>query len=411
MSPKFTYTAIAADGSQRKGELDTKDINLARTLLQSQGLSSVSVVKPKTPGTIFGLEISSKGSKKLKPKDLAIMSRQMATMISAGLPVLRTLRILAQQTENKKLSLILDSVSNDVSSGASLSTSLAKHPQDIPPIMIGLVAAGEQGGFLDQALENVAGTLERDSELKATVKSAMTYPIAVLALAVVAVIAMLIFVVPVFEKMFTDLGGELPLPTRILIFLSPVATWGSPFFVVIGIFASRWWSKNKNLVTVRRIVDPIKLKIPVVGQITRKLAIARFTRNLSSLVNAGVPMLQAFALVADTASSYPFQQALLRIQDSVRLGTTVAIPMSAEDLFPPMVTRMIAVGEESGALGQMLSKIADFYDAEVKADTEQLTSLIEPMMVALVGIVVGAMVISLYLPIFTIFTQISGTGG
>lgn len=410
MSPTFTYTAVATDGSPRKGEIDTKDAEVARTLLQAQGLNSVRVAKPKGDGKFLGLEISGSGNKAVNPKDLAIMSRQMATMISAGLPVLRTLRILAQQTENKKLAKVLESVSSDVESGISLSSSMAKHPVDIPPIMIGLVAAGEQGGFLDQALENVATTLERDTELKATVKSAMTYPIAVLFLAVIAVIAMLIWVVPVFEKMFADLGGELPLPTRILVFLSPIATWGAPFFALLGFLGFRWWGKNKNKDFVRKMVDPLKLKLPVIGQITTKLAIARFTRNLSSLVNAGVPMLQAFNLVSETASSYPYQQALLRIQESVRLGTTVAVPMSSEPLFPPMVTRMIAVGEESGALGQMLSKIADFYDAEVKADTNQLTSLIEPLMVALVGIVVGAMVISLYLPIFTIFTQISGSG-
>lgn len=408
MAPVFTYTATSSDGTAQRGELETEDLSTARIILQARGLSSININKPKGSGTFLGLELTS-GNKRIKPKDLAIMSRQMATMISAGLPVLRTLRILAQQTDNKKLSNILNQVSSDVEAGVSLAAALSKHPEDIPPIMIGLVAAGEQGGFLDQSLENVAGTLEREAELRATVKSAMTYPIAVLLLAVVAVIAMLIFVVPVFEKMFADLGGELPLPTRILVFLSPIATWGSPVLAAGGFLIFRWWSKNKNLPLIRKTVDPIKLRLPVVGPISTKLSIARFTRNLSSLVNAGVPMLQAFALVADTASSYPYQQALLRIQESVRLGTTVAVPMSAEPLFPPMVTRMIAVGEESGAMGTMLGKIADFYDAEVKADTDQLTSLIEPLMVALVGVVVGAMVISLYLPIFTIFTQISGS--
>ncbi|MFM7014521.1 MAG: type II secretion system F family protein, partial [Actinomycetota bacterium] len=207
MSPAFSYTAIARDGSPRRGEIDAEDIKIAKTLLQAQGFSSVSISKPKGDGKLFGLDISGGGSKNVKPKDLAIMSRQMATMISAGLPVLRTLRILAQQTDNKKLSKVLEEVSVDVEGGIALSTSMAKHPEDIPPIMIGLVAAGEQGGFLDQALENVAATLERDTALKATIKSAMTYPVAVLALAVVAVIAMLIWVVPIFEKMFADLGG------------------------------------------------------------------------------------------------------------------------------------------------------------------------------------------------------------
>ena len=339
-------------------------------------------------------------------KDLAVMCRQMATMVSAGLTVLKTIRILAIQTENKKLALILDKVALDVESGYSLSTSLAKHGQTMPPLLIGLVAAGESGGFLDQALENIAGTLERDNELRATVKSALTYPIAVLIMAIMAVIAMLIWVVPVFKTMFDRLGGQLPLPTQILVWLSPIAAWGSPVLVVGVIFGMRWWRKNQTLPKLRQTVDPLKLKIPVLGPLMRKLLMARFTRNLSSLVDAGVPMLQAFSLVGDTADNWLMKEALGRIQASVRLGSSVSAPMNNEQIFPPMVTRMIAVGEESGSLSTMLSKIADFYDSEVKATTAQLTALIEPLMVAVVGLIVGGMVISLYLPMFTIYNSI-----
>lgn len=402
----FTYTATLPDGQTTHGEIEANSRSVAKTILEAQGLGQIKFEKQKSNGAFLGLTLSSGFGKQPSYKDIAIMARQMATMISAGLPVLRTLRILAQQTENKVLANMLDEVSQEVEAGISLSASLAKHSAILPQIMIGLVAAGEQGGFLDQSLDNVARTLERDTELRGTVKAAMTYPVAVLSLAVLAVIAMLIWVVPVFEDMFANLGGELPLPTKILVWLSPVATWGAPFFIGGFLWFMTWWRKNKNNEWVRKLVDPAKLRLPVVGPLTKKLVIARFTRNLSSLVTAGVPMLQGFALVADTAGNYEYREALMRIQNSIRLGTTVAVPMSLELLFPPMVTRMIAVGEESGALGTMLSKIADFYDAEVKSTTEQLTALIEPLMVAVVGLVVGAMVISLYLPIFSIFNEI-----
>lgn len=339
-------------------------------------------------------------------KDLAVMCRQMATMVSAGLTIIKTIRILAVQTENKKLAVILEKVAVDVESGYSLSTSLAKYPETMPPLLIGLVAAGESGGFLDQALENIAGTLERDNELKSTVKSALTYPTAVLIMALMAVIAMLIWVVPVFKTMFDRLGGQLPLPTQILVWLSPVAAYGSPVLAIGAFFFARWWRKNKNLDSIRQRIDPLKLKFPVLGPLQRKLLMARFTRNLSSLVEAGVPMLQAFTLVGETSDNWQMKEALARIQASVRLGSSVSAPMNNEAIFPPMVTRMIAVGEESGSLSTMLSKIADFYDSEVKATTAQLTALIEPLMVAVVGVIVGGMVISLYLPMFTIYNSI-----
>jgi len=339
-------------------------------------------------------------------KDLAVMCRQMATMVGAGLTVLKTIRILAVQTENRKLAIIMEKVAVDVESGYSLSVALAKYPDVMPPLLIGLVAAGESGGFLDQSLENIAGTLERDNELRATVKSALTYPIAVLIMAIMAVIAMLIWVVPVFKTMFDRMHGQLPLPTQILVWLSPIAAWGSPVLIIGVIFGLRWWRKNGRQPKIRKVVDPLKLKIPVIGPLLRKLLMARFTRNLASLVEAGVPMLQAFTLVGETADNWLMSDALGRIQAAVRLGSSVSSPMLAETIFPPMVTRMIAVGEESGSLSGMLDKIADFYDAEVKATTDQLTALIEPLMVAVVGLIVGGMVISLYLPMFTIYNSI-----
>ena len=361
--------------------------------------------KPAKPASAFSIA-AFKERKAPGIKDLAVLCRQMATMVSAGLTVLKTIRILAVQTENHKLAVIMEKVAVDVESGYSLSVALAKYPDVMPPLMIGLVAAGESGGFLDQALENIADTLERDNELRATVKSALTYPIAVLIMAILAVIAMLIWVVPVFKTMFDRLHGQLPLPTQILVWLSPIAAWGTPFLIVGFIFGMRWWRRNQSNPKLRKAVDPLKLKIPVIGPLLRKLLMARFTRNLASLVESGVPMLQAFNLVGETADNWLMTDALGRIQAQVRLGSSVSAPMLSEAIFPPMVTRMIAVGEESGSLSTMLDKIADFYDAEVKATTEQLTALIEPLMVAVVGLIVGGMVISLYLPMFTIYNSI-----
>ena len=366
---------------------------------------AVGAKKPAKPASSLSLA-AFKERKAPTVKDLAVMCRQMATMVSAGLTVLKTIRILAVQTENRQLALILEKVAVDVESGYPLSVSFSKFPEVMPPLLVGMVSAGESGGFLDQALENIASTLERDNELRSTVKSALTYPIAVLIMAILAVIAMLIWVVPVFKTMFDRLNGQLPLPTQILVWLSPIAAWGTPFLIVGFIIGSRWWRKNKSLPKLRKVVDPLKLKIPVIGPLLRKLLMARFTRNLASLVEAGVPMLQAFTLVGETADNWLMSDALSRIQVAVRLGSSVSSPMMSEPIFPPMVTRMIAVGEESGALSSMLAKIADFYDSEVKATTAQLTALIEPLMVAVVGLIVGGMVISLYLPMFTIYNSI-----
>jgi type IV pilus assembly protein PilC len=344
--------------------------------------------------------------KRPNPKDLAVMSRQMAAMIGAGLPILKTIKVLSEQTENKILASALDSVKIDVEGGESLSGALGKHSQTFPSLMLGLVRAGEAGGFLDQSLENIASTLEKEADLRATVKSALTYPVAVLLMAFLAVIAMLIWVVPVFDQMFRSLGGQLPLPTQILVWLSPVVLWTSPVFVVAATVFSVWWRKNKQRDSLRRFKDTLVAKLPVIGQLTKKIVIARFTRNLASMLNGGVPILQALAIMSVTTQNWAMDQSLISIQNSVKSGSTLSAPMSADKVFPPMVTQMITIGEDSGTLGTMLGKVADFYDSEVKATTEQLTALIEPIMIAFIGIVIGAMIVALYLPIFTIFNEI-----
>jgi type IV pilus assembly protein PilC len=281
-----------------------------------------------------------------------------------------------------------------------------KHPVDFPPIMINLVRAGETGGFLEGSLETIANNFETEVKLRGTIKSALTYPVIVLVMAVVAVVAMLVFIVPVFKSMFESLGGTLPLPTQILVWMSSVMTWLAPLLVVGGVAFSIWWRTNKNTEKVRKTVDPLKLKLPVFGALMKKIAVARFCRNFASMVGAGVPILQALGIVGETSGNWVIQRALLDVADSVRQGKSIAGPLATSSVFPAMVVQMIAVGEDSGSLEQMLNKIADFYDSEVQAATEQLTAMIEPLMVAFLGVVVGGMIVALYLPIFNIFTLI-----
>jgi type IV pilus assembly protein PilC len=344
--------------------------------------------------------------KRPKLKDLAVMSRQMAAMIGAGLPILKSIRVLSEQTENKILSSALEAVKGDVEGGESLSDALAKHPQIFPSLMLGLVRAGETGGFLDESLETISNTLEKEADLRATVKSALTYPVAVLLMAFLAVIAMLIWVVPVFDQMFKNLGGQLPLPTQILVWLSPVVLWTSPVFAIALTAFSAWWRKNRQRDSLRRFKDTLIARLPVIGPLTKKIVIARFTRNLASMLNGGVPIMQALAIMSTTAQNWAMDQSLVSIQNAVKAGSTLSAPMAVDKIFPPMVTQMITIGEDSGTLGAMLGKVADFYDSEVKATTEQLTALIEPLMIAFIGVVIGGMIVALYLPIFTIFNEI-----
>ncbi|WP_370454792.1 type II secretion system F family protein [Schumannella sp. 10F1B-5-1] len=339
-------------------------------------------------------------SKGVDLKALAVFSRQMATMVSAGLSLLKTLNILAEQTENKKLKSVLAVVTRDVESGASLSDALGKHPVEFPPIMINMVRAGETGGFLEDALTTIADNFEKESKLKATIKSAMTYPVMVLGIAVLAVIVMLLFIVPIFQKMFSAAGKDLPAPTMVLVVLSQNMWWILPIVLIISIGGSLWWRTNKNREAVRQKVDPIKLKLPVFGQLNGKIAIARFTRNLSNMIGAGVPILQALVIVGETSGNWVIENASKKVADSVRQGKSIAGPLADESVFPSMVVQMVAVGEDSGALETMLSKVADFYDMEVEATTKALTSLIEPLLIAFLGIVIGGMIVALYMPIF-----------
>lgn len=402
----YAYKGRDSAGKIVKGRLDASGETAVASRLRTMGLSPISIVESKE-GTGLSKEITIPGfSKGVTLKDLAIMSRQMATMIAAGLSLLRTLTILSQQTESKPLAKILVAVTSDVEAGTSLSDAMNKHAESFPPIMINLVRAGEVGGFLDGALETIANNFESEVKLRGTIKSALTYPVIVLIMSLVSVVAMLIFIVPVFQKMFSNLGGTLPLPTQILVWLSDSMVYVVPVLVVGGVTFSVWWAKNKNTERVRKVVDQIKLKLPVFGKLFAKLAVARFSRNFSSMMGAGVPILQALQIVGETSGNWVVENALRSVADSVRQGKSIAEPLALEPVFPAMVTQMIAVGEDAGALEQMLSKIADFYDQEVQSATEQLTAMIEPLMVAFLGVVVGGMIVALYLPIFNIFTLI-----
>ncbi|MBC7591854.1 MAG: type II secretion system F family protein [Salinibacterium sp.] len=401
----YAYKGRDAQGKVVKGRLEASTESNAAMRLRSMGVSPTSIEESKE-GTGLNMELKFL-SKGVGLKDLAIMSRQMATMIAAGLSLLRTLTILAEQTENKALASTLGEVRTDIEGGSSLSASFAKFPRVFPRLMIHLVRAGETGGFLDGALESIANNFESDVKLRATIKSALTYPIAVLIMAFVAVIAMLIFIVPVFQAMFSSLGGTLPLPTQILVTLSQNMVWIFPLLVVSIAGFNVWWRFNKEKERVRSIVDPLKLKIPVFGGLFAKVAVARFTRNFSAMIAAGVPILQSLSIVGETSGNWVIEDGLKKVQESVRTGNSIAAPLASQPIFPAMVVQMIAVGEDSGALEIMLTKVADFYEEEVQSTAEALTSLIEPLMIAVIGTIIGGMIVALYMPIFTIFNSIN----
>lgn len=406
----YAYKGRDGGGKAVKGKLDAPSEAAAIARLKTMGVMPTDVQQTAT-GTGLQMEINIGFlEKRVGLKDLAVMSRQMATMVSSGLSLLRTLTILAEQTENKKLRTTLDAVRILIETGSSLSAAFARHPDVFPPIMIYLVRAGETGGFLDRSLESVASTFEKEVKLTQTIKSALTYPVVVLCMAIVATIAMLVFIVPVFESMFASLNAELPLPTQILVTLSKNMIWIVPLLIVLGVAFSFWWRAHKNDEKVRQRVDTVKLKLPVFGLLFRKVAVARFARNFSTMTRSGVPILQALSVVGETSGNWVIANAMHRVQDSVRAGRSVAAPLAEEPVFPSMVVQMIAVGEDSGSMDTMLSKVADFYDEEVQSTTEALTSLIEPLMIAVIGVVVGGMIVALYLPMFSVFGAITGQG-
>jgi type IV pilus assembly protein PilC len=402
----FAYTGRDASGKVVKGRVEASSENAVVGKLRTLGVSPISIEEAGA-GTGLQMELSfGNMGKRVGLKDLAVMSRQMATMIGAGLSLIRTLAILSEQTENKELARVLGLIRSDVESGSALSDAMMKYPTVFPPLMIHMIRSGETGGFLDTALNGAAENLEADVKLRDTIKSAMTYPVIVLLIAVVSVVAMLVFIVPIFEKMFSDLGGELPLPTQVLVMLSKAMPWVAAVLVPAGIVFGIWWRNNKHTDAVRGFIDPIKLKLPVFGMLFKKVAVARFSRNFATMLGAGVPILQSLGIVGETSGSYVVEQALKKVQESVRQGKSVSGPLANEPVFPSMVVQMVAVGEDSGALEVMLHKVAEFYEAEVDTTTKALTSLIEPLMIAFIGLIIGGMIVALYLPVFSVFETI-----
>ncbi len=400
----FDYQVRDRTGKVVRGRIDAESPAAVATKLKNMGYAPISISEANA-GLNKEIKIPGMGNK-VKLKDLAISSRQFATMINSGLSLLRALSILGEQTENKHLGEVWASVRLSVEQGSSLSQALAHHPKVFPPIMVNMTRAGETGGFLDQVLLQLAENFEAEVKLRSKIKSAMTYPLVVFGFAILSMTAMLLFIVPVFATMFEGLGGELPLPTQMLVVLSEILKSSMPIIIVALIVVMVLWKRYKHEPRVRNTVDPLKLKTPVFGPLFQKVALSRFSRNLGTMIHAGVPILQSLDIVADTTGNVVIARAVRDVEVSVRQGESLAGPLTNHPVFPPMVVQMMAVGEDTGSLDAMLHKISDFYDTEVEATTEALTSLIEPIMIAVVGAIVGAMIVALYMPIFKVFDLI-----
>lgn len=406
MATTFSYSVRDRAGKISSGTIEADSQSAVATKLTSMGYAPISI-NESNAGMKKEITIPGFGGNKVKLKDLAVFSRQFATMINSGLSLLRSLNILAEQTESKGLTKTLAEVRNDVETGTALSAAFQKHPKIFPPLMVNMTKAGEVGGFLDATLLQIAENYESEVKLRGKVKAAMTYPVVVFIMAVIMCIGMLLFIVPTFAKMFKTLGGTLPAPTRILIDLSNLLKVGFPV-VIIGVVGAFFvWKRVKNTDRVRNVVDPLKLKAPVFGNLFQKISLARFARNLGTMMKSGVPILQSLDIVADTTGNVVLARAIRDVQESVRSGEALAAPLEKHPVFPPMVVQMMAVGEDTGALDTMLLKISEFYDQEVEATTESLTALIEPLMIGFLGAVVGSMIVALYMPIFKIFDLIN----
>lgn len=383
------------------GTLEGDSLTTVSTKLRQMGYTVLNI---KAKSELLSLELSF-GSR-VKPKDLTVFSRQFATMINSGLSLTKCLSILAEQTESSGLSKIVAELQHDVEGGQALSEAMVKHGKVFPAIFINMVRAGETGGVLDEVLLRVAEHFEKEANLKSRVKSAMAYPMAMFSFSILIVFIMITFVVPIFVKMFQDLGGALPLPTMILVKMSEAIRgfWWLILIILVGILYG--YRAFASTPMGRLQIDKIKLKLPIFGLLTRKLAVARFTRTLGTLISSGVPILQALDIVGDTAGNSVVSRAVKNTRASIKEGETIARPLSESEVFPPMVVQMIAVGEETGALDSMLNKIADFYDEEVSSTVEALTSMIEPIMIVFMGMMIGGIIISLYLPMFKVITLI-----
>jgi type IV pilus assembly protein PilC len=401
----FAFKAVDLQGIPSRGELDADNKQTVAQQLRSKGLIVLDIEEQKTGGDIG--EMLGR-FKKVKAQELTIATRQLATMISSGMSLLRALYVLEEQARSDKMREALTNVRQDVEAGISLSDALRRHTDIFNDLYIAMVSAGEVGGILEQTLERVADQLEKDDSLRRQVKAAMMYPILIASFAVIVLLALVAFLVPVFEKVFEDFGGDLPPITKATVWFSHIVTgrWYLLIAVVFGIITGfkKWKASEKG----REQWDRFKLRIPwKIGDLVQKVCLARFSRTYSALIGAGVPMLQAIEITGRTSGNRVIEKAMFQVGESVRAGGQISTPMRAEpSAFPIMVTQMIGVGEETGALEQMLSKIADFYEDEVAAGLKALTSILEPIMIIVVGGIVGFIVVSMYMPMFKVYDQI-----
>lgn len=401
----FAYVGKSPSGEVRRGEVEAANVAQATATLRRQQVVPTSV-KKKGGGFNFSMDIDL-FAPKVTNKDIVIFSRQFATMIDAGLPLVQCLEILASQQENKTFKKVLIDVKGSVEGGSTFADALGKHPKIFDDLYVNLIAAGEVGGILDTILNRLSGFLEKAEKLKTKVKGAMTYPVTVIIIACLVVTGLLIWVVPIFEDMFSSFGKALPAPTQMVVNMSEFLQ--SSWYIIIAILAAIFYGIKHAYKTKkgRLILDTIVLRIPVFGNLIRKTAVARFTRTLGTMLSSGVPILEGLDIVSRTSGNVVIENSIQKARKSLSEGKTLAEPLMETKVFPSMVTQMIAVGEQTGALDAMLNKIADFYEDEVDAAVDSLTSLIEPMLMVFLGVVVGGLVIALYLPIF----QLAGAAG
>ena len=399
MAETYTYKVRDKAGKVLQGSIEADSTTLVANKLRQMGYVPLAIDKKATGGVKKELHLF---KPKVKMKELAVFSRQFATMINSGLSLLRSLSILEEQTESKTLGAILKEVRTDVEKGSSLSQALARHPKCFNRLYVAMVRAGETGGVLDSVLLQLSDTIEKQVELKQKIKAALTYPVAVLCLVLLIVTAMLLFVVPTFKGIYGDLGGTLPLPTRVLLTISESLKKFFPLVVIADIgfvFAfKRWIETDKG----RGIWDAFKLKVPVFGGLVHKTALTRFSRTLASLLRAGVPILESMEITSETVGNTVVSNVVKDVQEGVKQGEPIAKRLGEHSVFPPMVTQMLAVGEETGAVDTMLDKVGEFYEQEVEATVDSLTSLLEPLLIMVLGGAVGGMVVALYMPMFNV---------
>jgi type IV pilus assembly protein PilC len=405
--PTFAYSGRTRGGQTVSGERVADNADAAVAALRREQVL-VTRIAPTREKTAAAAAKKGKLGKKVNAKNLAVFTRQFSVMIDAGLPLVQCLEILGTQEEDKNFSETILATRTDVEGGASLADAMKKHPKAFDPLFTNMIAAGEAGGILDTILKRLATYIEKAVKLKGQVKSAMIYPVAVIVIAVLVVGVILWKVIPTFAALFAGLGAQLPLPTRIVIGLSDFLVNFMPF-IIVGIMALAYGFKSYYATAGGKYrIDGITLKMPVVGLLMRKIAVARFCRTLSTLLSSGVPILDGLDITARTSGNSVVEEAILKTRKSIERGETVSVPLKETGVFPPMVTQMIAVGETTGALDTMLAKIADFYEEEVDTAVAGLLTLLEPIMIAFLGGIVGGIVIAMYLPIFDLISQLAG---